>query len=157
MEANVAPIRWRAIACVATLAACAAAPVSAGAPEAVTIVTTVVFDPNVSGTFVATGPICPSGTVSYVDDVVATGPAAFNVNGITRFDCDDNSGSFFIRLHAQAAARPHGFNLAGPWSVWGKGTGDYERLAGHGDFGVLFEANTDPLEGQETFVGFVTL
>lgn len=157
MNANARAICGRTVACVAILASMTTTPVLAGAPQAITIETQVVFDPNVSGTFVATGPICSSGTVTYVTDVVGAGPAAFNVNGVSRFDCDDNSGSFFLRLHAQAAARPHEFNLAGPWSVWGKGTGAYSTLSGHGEFGVLFEANTDPLEGEETFVGFVTL
>jgi hypothetical protein len=30
-------------------------------------------------------------------------------------------------------------------------------LSGHGEFGVVFDQNSDPLEGEETFVGFVTL
>jgi hypothetical protein len=107
---------------------------------------------------VATGPICSTGTFSLLSQVIASGPAAFNVNAVHQYVCDDNSGTFFIRLHPQANARPKGgFDLDGPWSVWGKGTGAYESLAGHGEFGVVFNAGSDPLTGQETYVGFVTL
>ena len=45
----------------------------------------------------ATGPICSTWTVIFVDDAIGSGPAAFNVNGLTRFVCDDNSGSFILR------------------------------------------------------------
>ncbi len=108
-----------------------------------------------SFTFVATGPICLSGTVSLVSEVIAP---AFNVNALQQFVCDDNSGSFILRLHPQANGRPkEGFTLNGPWSVWGKGTGDYESLSGHGEFGVVLDFNSDPLEGEETYVGFVNL
>jgi hypothetical protein len=137
---------------------CAAPPVWADMPQAVTITTQVVFDPQINGTFVATGPICSTGTLLFVDEAVGIGPAAFNVNALTQFVCDDNSGSFTLRLHPQANARPKGgFALNGPWSVFGKGTGAYRTLSGHGEFGVVFEEGSDPLEGVETFVGFVTL
>jgi hypothetical protein len=137
---------------------CAAASAQADAPQAVTIITQVVFDPDTSGTFVATGPICSTGTVTLVDEVIGIGPGGFNVNAIQEFTCDDNSGSFIIRLHPQANPRPKdGFDLNGPWSVWGKGTGAYSNMAGHGEFGVVFEENSDPLAATETYVGFVTL
>lgn len=143
---------------IAIALSCAAAPVLADTPQAVTITTQVVFNPNINGTFVATGPICSTGTVRFVDEHVAIGPAAFNVNARTEFVCDDNSGSFVLRLHPQANERPKdGFALNGPWSVWGKGTGAYRSLSGYGEFGVVFDFSTDPLEGQETYVGFVTL
>ena len=158
MKTNTRPIRFALATGVALALSCAAAPLLADTPQAVTITTQVVFDPNVSGTFAATGPICSTGTVLYVDDVAAIGPAAFNVNGLSQFICDDNSGTFTLRLHPQANARPKdGFALNGPWSVWGKGTGAYSSLSGHGEFGVVFDQNSDPLEGEETFVGFVTL
>jgi hypothetical protein len=93
-----------------------------------------------------------------VSEVFAIGPAAFNVNAVQLFVCDDNSGTFTLRLHPQASGRPkNGFALNGPWSVWGKGTGDYAKMGGYGEFGAVFDFNTDPLEGQETYVGFVTL
>lgn len=130
----------------------------ADAPQAVTITTQVTFNPDASGTFVATGPICSTGTFSLVREIIASGPGAFNVNAVEQFVCDDNSGAFFIRLHPQANARPKdGFDLNGPWSVWGKGTGDYESLAGHGEFGVVFDRGSDPVTGRETYVGFVQL
>jgi hypothetical protein len=152
------PIRSVLVKGVAIAAACAAAPVLADAPQAVTITTQVTFNPDAAGTFVATGPICSTGTFSLVSEVIAIGPAAFNVNAVNEFVCDDNSGTFFIRAHPQAASRSNGgFDLNGPWSVWGKGTGGYERLAGHGTFGVVFDSGSDPLSGQETYVGFVTL
>ncbi|HET6565886.1 MAG TPA: hypothetical protein VFG52_10775 [Xanthomonadales bacterium] len=139
-------------------AACVATPVLADAPQAVTISTQVVFDPHISGTFVATGPICPSGTLHFVDEHIAIGPAAFNVNATTEFVCDDNTGTFVLRLHPQANGRPKdGFDLNGPWSVWGKGTGDYENLSGQGAFGAVFDFDSDPLVGEETYVGFVNL
>ena len=106
-----------AVSIASSLAATAAL---AGAPQAVTITTQVVFNPDISGTFVATGPICSTGTVSFVNIVIGVGP---NVNGVSRFTCDDNSGSFDIRLHPQFNARPKsGFDANGPWSIWGKGT-----------------------------------
>lgn len=137
---------------------CAATPLLAAAPQAVTITTHVVFNPQINGTFVATGPICSTGTLHFVDEAIGIGPAAFNVNALTEFVCDDNSGSFTLRLHPQANSRPkNGFALNGPWSVWGKGTGAYAGLSGHGEFGVVFDENSDPLEGVETYVGFVNL
>ena len=137
---------------------CAATPVFADAPQAVTITTQITFNPDSAGTFVATGPICSTGTFSLVTEIIAVGPQAFNVNAVNRYVCDDNSGTFSIRMHPQANARPKGgFHLNGPWSVWGKGTGAYARLAGHGEFGVVFNLGSDPLTGQETYIGFVTL
>ena len=137
------------------VASCAATPVLADTPQAVTITTQVVFDPDASGTFVATGPICSTGTVSTVSAVFSAGP---NVNALASFTCDDNSGSFILRLHPQFDVRPKaGFDADGPWSVWGKGTGAYRSLSGYGDFGVQVDENSDPLEATETYVGFVTL
>ena len=137
-----------------------ALPALAGTPQAVTISTTVIFpdfDSLGFGTFTATGPICTSGTLRGVREALGIGPAAFNVNSLTEFVCDDNSGSFVIHLHPQANARPKGgFDLVGPWAIWGKGTGAYATMSGHGDFGVVIDFSADPLTGQETYVGFVT-
>ena len=145
MNTNGCRFRSLLTAATAIAASCVAAPVLGDAPQAVTITTQVVFNPNTQGTFQASGPICSTGTVHFVDEVVASGPAAFNVNALLEFVCDDNSGTFALRLHPQANARPKdGFELDGPWSVWGKGTGAYESLSGHGDFGVVFDWNTDP-------------
>ena len=143
---------------IALALSCAATTSMADAPQAVTITTQVVFNPTTIGTFVASGPICSTGTVSLVNEVLAIGGFAFNVNATQEFVCDDNSGSFRLRLHPQGNSRPKdGFHLNGPWSVWGKGTGAYRRMAGYGEFGVVFVNGTDPLEATETYVGFVTL
>lgn len=135
-----------------------AGPALAGAPQAVTITTQVVFNPSTYGTFTATGPICPTGIVELVDEHFGIGPAAFNVNARQRFTCDDNSGSFVIRLHPQGNFRPReGFDLDGPFSVVGKGTGAYADLSGSGWFGVVFDPGSDPLSATETYIGFVIL
>jgi hypothetical protein len=158
MKTKIRPIRSVLATGIAIAISSAATPLMADVPQAVTITTQVVFNPETNGTFVATGPICSTGTLFAVDGVFAIGPAAFNVNGLQEFVCDDNSGTFILRLHPQANGRPKdGFALNGPWSVWGKGTGNYASLSGHGEFGVVFDENSDPLEGEETYVGFVTL
>ena len=146
--------------CAIVVASCAATPVLAGAPQAVTIVTHLTFYPDTTlGTFEATGPICPSGTVSLVDEHIGEGPAAFNVNVTHLFVCDDNSGTFVIRLHPQFNARhKDGFTANGPWAIWGNnGTGAFAELSGHGEIGVVVDFSADPLTGVETYVGFVTL
>jgi len=85
------------------MASYAATPVLADAPQAVTIVTHLTFYPDTtSGTFEATGPICSTGTVSLVDAHIGEGPAAYNVNVRQLFTCDDNSGTFVIRLLPQS-------------------------------------------------------
>src|SRR5687767_5522732 len=144
---------------IVVVASCAATPVLADTPQAVTIVTHVTFDPDAYGTFEATGPICSTGTVSQVDAHFGEGPAAFNVNATQLFVCDDNSGTFVIRLHPQANARPKdGFMFNGPWAISGDtGTGAYTKLSGRGEIGVVVDFSADPLTGVETYVGFVTL
>src|SRR5215470_11595929 len=73
------------------VASCVVTPVLAGVPQAVTIVTHLTFYPDTTtGTFEATGPVCPTGTVSLVDAHIGEGPAAYNVNVRQRFVCDDN-------------------------------------------------------------------
>jgi hypothetical protein len=144
---------------IGVVASCAATPVLADAPQAVTIVTHLTFDPDAYGTFEATGPICSTGTVSQLDAHFGEGPAAFNVNVTQLFVCDDNSGTFVIRLLPQANARPkNGFTSNGPWAISGNtGTGVYTKLSGHGEIGVVVDFSADPLTGVETYVGFVTL
>ena len=142
------------------VASCAATPVLADAPQAVTIVTHLTFAPDTTyGIFEATGPICPTGTVSLVDAHFGEGPAAYNVNVTQLFVCDDNSGTFVIRLLPQANARPKdGFMSNGPWTISGNsGTGAYSKLSGRGEIGVVVDFSADPLIGSETYVGFVTL
>ena len=156
MKTQARPIRSILATAVGIASSFAATAALGDAPQAVTITTQVVFNPDISGTFVATGPICSTGTVGHVSAVFSAGP---NVNALARFTCDDNSGSFDIRLHPQLDIRPKdGFDAIGPWSVWGKeGTGAYSGLTGSGEFGVVVDENTDPLEATETYVGFVTV
>lgn len=132
----------------ALAAASATAPALAAAPQAVTITSQVTFNAEGagSGTFVATGPICASGTLYALGAVFSAPNAWLIVNGLHHFDCDDNSGSFGVRLHPQGNPRPgFGLDLNGPWPIWGKGTGAYQRRAGHGDFGVVITPGSDPL------------
>ena len=161
MRNDTHPLRCVLATAVAIATCWGAAPALADTPQAVTISTTITFpdfDSLGFGTFTATGPICSSGTLRGVREALGIGPAAFNVNSLTEFVCDDNSGSFVIHVHPQANPRPKdGFDLDGPWSIWGKGTGDYATMSGHGDFGVVIDFSADPLTGQETYVGFVTL
>jgi len=144
---------------IVVVASCTATPVLADAPQAVTIVTHLTFAPDAYGSFEATGPICSTGTVSLVDGHFAEGPAAFNVNVTQLFVCDDNSGTFVIRLHPQANGRPRdGFTFYGPWAISGNtGTGAYSKLSGRGEIGAVVDFSADPLTGMETYVGFVTL
>ena len=144
---------------IVVVASCTATPVLADAPQAVTIVTHLTFADTTYGTFEATGPICTTGTVSLVDAHFGEGPAAFNVNVRQLFVCDDNSGTFVIRLLPQGNARPKdGFTFNGPWAISGNsGTGAYSKLSGRGEIGAVVDFSADPLTGMETYVGFVTL
>jgi hypothetical protein len=141
-------------------AAAVSVPARAEAPQAVTITTQVVFNPDLAGTFTATGPICAGGVMEVVKENQSAG---FTFNSLIRFVCDDNSGSFVLNVHVQPPgdenpARPRdGFDLDGPWSVWrAGGTGSYKTLSGYGWFGVVLDWTADPIEGTETYVGFVT-
>ena len=144
---------------IVVVASCTATPVLADAPQAVTIVTHLTFADTTYGTFEATGPICTTGTVSLVDAHFAEGPVAYNVNVTQLFVCDDNSGTFVIRLLPQANARPKdGFTSNGPWAISGNtGSGAYSKLSGRGEIGAVVDFSADPLTGMETYVGFVTL
>jgi hypothetical protein len=139
-----------------------ALPVGAAAPEATTIVTTIVFpsspsDPPPSGTFTATGPICPAGT--FVDEFIAGGGSPrFGTYALVvrkHLTCDDGSGTFTIQFHPQGnPGNLLTFDESGPWSMFGRGTGAYTTLTGHGEFGVVYH-QTEPVTGTETFVGFL--
>jgi hypothetical protein len=107
------------------------------------------------GTFTATEPLCPSGT--FVDEFVGGGGAfgsgkffysAFTVR--KHFTCDDGSGTFTILFHPQFNPMTSAScDQAGPFGVVGRGTGDYTRLSGHGDFCVF----TVGARSTETFTG----
>jgi hypothetical protein len=66
------------------------------------------------------------------------------------FTCDDGSGTFMILFHPQFNPRTSAScDQAGPFAVVGRGTGDYTRLNGHGDFCVF----TVGARITETFTG----
>ena len=130
----------------------------ADAPQPVIIVTQVDFTAD-TGTFTATAPLCPTGIVRPTDLHGVFNPSGHFL-GHWEFVCDDNSGTFITQDHPHFPGRDPAFTLSGPWSVVGKsGTGDYVRLSGHGDWGVVivFDENGVPLTGEETRVGFVVL
>jgi hypothetical protein len=159
MTTEARPIAAPLAALLAMAAVWAAMPAEAAPPQAVTIETQIVFNPGLSGTFTATGPICASGTVESVRENQSAG---FTFNTLVRFVCYDNSGSFVLHVQVQPngqpnAARPReSFDLDGPWAVWREGgTGSYRTLTGYGWFGVVLDFSKDPLEADETYVGFV--
>ena len=81
MKRNARPIRSILATAIGIAWSLAATASLADAPQAVTIETDLVFNPGSTvGTFVATGPICPTGTVNSLTEAVGEGPAAFNVN-----------------------------------------------------------------------------
>lgn len=156
LKTNTSPFVWQLAVGVFFVVCCSAMPVRAGTPQAITIVDHLTFYPDTAfGTFKATGPVCPTGTVSFVDGHFAEGPVNYNNNIRQLFTCDDNSGSFVIRLLGKLNA--DGFTFHGSWAISGNfGTGAYAKLAGHGEIGVVVDYSTDPLTGEETYVGFVT-
>jgi hypothetical protein len=127
-------------------AALAAAP-SAHAQEP-TIVTNITF-PEVGepfGTFTASDPLCPSGT--FVDEFVGGGARSVTIRKM--FVCADGSGTFTIQFHPQSTrANTAGCGLSGPFAVIRKGTGDFTRLRGTGEFCVFEDADG----AHETFTG----
>lgn len=114
---------------------------SAGAtpPEQVTFEGEAFFAGSGAGTgsFTATGPAVDSGAMceeGIVADVygkmapkMGQSPNGFNMQIVKEFTCDDESGTFFIKLQVRITDYPV-FN----WVVVG-GTGDYEDLKGNGD------------------------
>jgi hypothetical protein len=135
--------------------------VEAGTPQPIIIETHVIFTlPEPVGTFTATAPLCATGT--FKSKFVAQNPSVTHAWAASaQYTCDDNSGTFQIKFFPSGAPSTaylnSAFNVAGPWSVFGKGTGRYSTLSGHGDFGVIFDFTKDPFEGTELFIGFVQL
>jgi hypothetical protein len=128
----------------------------AAVPQAIIIKTHIAFLPLGEGTFTATAPLCASGTFRATDSGFFITNRPHQYTGRAEYTCDDNSGTFIIQLHPQFHADPV-FTVNGPWSIWGKGTGRYAGLSGHGDFGAIIDVSHDPLIGEETFIGFVEL
>jgi len=139
-----------------------APPAAAGAtPSApVTLSDHIVFGPVNQGTFTATAPLCPSGTLT--GEAKAVGGAfvggdttRFTATTVDHFTCADGSGTFTIQFHPQGdvAALRGGPT---PWVVLG-GTGAYSAMHGAGDF--FYALTSSPaqglVEGFETFTGEV--
>jgi hypothetical protein len=144
--------RWSLPAVLACLALAAAPAANAQEP---TIVTDITFpeEGEPFGTFIASAPLCPSGT--FVDEFVGgggnfRGPVFFQSFTILKhFTCADGSGTFTILFHPQfTPATPPDCGQAGPFAVVG-GTDAYAKLRGHGDFCVF----GDETGTTETFTG----
>ena len=127
-----------------------------GPPPQVTIVSPITLaDPFNFGTFTATGPAAESGLICSTGTVVDTfliykgyqSGKGYNVLVTKTFTCDDESGTFFVRLAAQSRNGTETFN----WVVQG-GTGSYASLRGRGD------GSTVPTDdgGINTYTGFLT-
>jgi hypothetical protein len=116
----------------------AASTAQAAQPVAFTITETIDFE-NGDFDFVATGPLCPSGT--FEDTVVAAGIAHHDPSKVdllirTVYTCADESGTFFALKHVFLEFTETGSTSTGPIQLLG-GTGVYTTLSGHGvDNGV---------------------
>lgn len=138
------------------------ASVGATPPEQVTIEGPAYFAGPDAGTgvFTATGPavdsgaMCPGGTVMdmYTKAAPKMGqsPNGVNLQIVKEFTCDDDTGTFLIKLQVRITYYPT-FN----WVVVG-GTGDYEDLKGTGSgFGErpLFNGVPDPIGVWDVYEG----
>jgi hypothetical protein len=150
---------------VATLAAIlglmvVVAPVAAGSPQPVTIVSHVTFNPDgpnygdfaASGAAVDLGMICPAGT--FVDTGIRF--AGFQSDrGVVQlqvgkeFTCDDGTGTFSIKIQIQANFDTGIESFS--WVAKG-GSGDYGALKGSGSGSTVPEPPTGNIN---TYVGFV--
>jgi hypothetical protein len=143
---------------VAVLAA--VAPVAAGSPRQVTIVSHVTFNPDgpnygdfdASGAAVDDDVICPSGT--FVDTGIRF--AGFqSPRGVVQlqvaktFACDDGSGTFDVKMQIQA---DFGTGIESfRWTVMG-GTGAYDSLRGSGSGSTV---SNPPIGNINTFEGLL--
>jgi hypothetical protein len=115
-----------------TLVVVAAPATAATPPTPVTITGTVIFPESgpATGTFTASAPLCPSGTIEVLGGVFV----GFQSNQFARigvrqlFTCNDGSGSFVLQLTVRLD--PTGTTTF-RWSVL-SGTGDYAKLHGTG-------------------------
>jgi hypothetical protein len=133
----------------ATLLVAIAAPAGAASPPAdvtIEVESSVLGDP---GPFTASGPavddglVCGEGiVVDYSAKVTGFSPTGFNFQGVKQFTCDDESGQFFVNLHARIDFRK---GTTFQWNVL-RGTGlFYENLHGAGDgFGIQGVPCGDP-------------
>ena len=135
---------------------------SATTPEQVTFEGPAFFAGPDAGTgfFTATGPavdsgaMCPGGTVADMYTKAAPNmgqsPNGVNLQIVKEFTCDDDSGTFLIKLQVRITDYPI-FN----WVVV-DGTGDYEGLKGNGDgYGAypLFGPDPEPIGVQDVYEG----
>lgn len=116
----------------------------------ITITTQIVFGPPANhGTFVASAPLCASGT--FVDQFHTAGGGQspqFTALLYKTLTCDDTSGTFTIQFHAHFPRQATGEST--PWTVL-SGTGAYANLHGTGTLTLVF---TDT-GGVETLTGEV--
>ena len=86
-----------------------------------------------SGLAVDAGFVCPSGqTIDLTSRAIAVGTGALNVQVTKQFTCDDNSGTFDVKLSVRIDKNGDNFH----WTIVG-GTGAYTALHGSGDgFGI---------------------
>jgi len=106
------------------------------------------------GPAVGSGAMCPGGTVVDVYTKAAPkmgqSPNGVNFQIVKEFTCDDDTGTFLIKLQVRIMSYPM-FN----WVVVG-GTGDYENLKGNGSgFGErpLFNGAPDPIGVWDVYEG----
>src|SRR4051794_36131947 len=149
--------RCAKLAAVAAIASTALVPAAAaGATQQVpfTIIEHVDFTTGVD-TFMATDPLCPSGT--FFDGLVSSAfphsdhakSGGFNLIFRTTYTCDDGSGTFEMLKHVFISFAGDGFTNTGPVQILG-GSGDYAHLKGHGvDNGI----SKDGLTGIGTITG----
>ena len=137
-----------------------AAPVGAASPQGVTIVSHVTFNPDgpnfgdfdASGDAVDSGVICASGT--FVDTGIRfagfqSDRGMVQLQVIKEFTCDDESGTFTVKLQIQANS-DSGIETF-RWVVL-RGTGDYASLRGGGSGSTV---PNPPIGNINTYVGLL--
>jgi hypothetical protein len=125
--------------------------VHASPASSITLTTAIQFGPPANhGTFVASAPLCPSGT--FVDEFETAGGGQspqFTALLDKTLTCDDGSGTFTIQFHAHFPREDVGGST--PWVVL-RGTGAYATLHGTGSLTFI---HTGPTTGVETLTGEV--
>jgi hypothetical protein len=133
-----------ALATLVPLLAAANAHAAAAAPFTITEHIDQSTDPP-SWTFTATGPLCPSGSLTD-DPFVGAGhpnpPGVFNGVSYDVYTCADGSGTFFATKLSHIRVSDTGLTNAGEIQLHG-GTGDYTSLVGHGIDDGTYDFATD--------------
>ena len=146
------------VAIVASLAV--ALPVAATAPQQVTMVSHVTFNPDgpnygdftASGDAADSGLICESGT--FVDTAIRfagfqSDRGTVQIQVVKEFTCDDQSGTFIVKLQIQANFETGIESFS--WVVLG-GTGDYASLHGGGSGSTVPNPPTGNINTYEGFL-----